>query len=507
MKIFIAGLVFCLAALEVHAQITFQKTYGGLSGGFAQSIHQTTDGGYILAGDYADNIYGKNFLIKTDLNGDTMWTRTYLDSVIPNCHFVQETFDGGYIISGTAISINSYVYVIKTDPNGDTLWTKSFNGGYPTVHSIIETRDSGYVILGQVANPDDDIFILKLNSYGDFLWTKSYGGSSSEYGRSIQETADGGFIISGQTNSFGLTNENDYLVKTDSIGDVLWSKVFGNNLGPSYNMDAKQTMDGGYIIAGIGGLIKTDPNGTMEWRSLYSYLFTYSVIQTYDLGYAVSGSIDDSVGYSDVYILKTDWLGAIQWCNTFDQGNYYNIAGDKNAFSATSDSGYILTGIKRNPGLDSCGTFIIKTDSTGNSSCNEHNVNVIRNSWTIQDADVLTVVDTPNFVMSIPLMTIRYVEGETSLCDFFSHSQENLFEQNYFTISPNPTSSQFIISSRQSVISEIQIFNLVGEKIYLTDFTPAREQITVNCEPFSPGIYFVKVKSGNSSAVQKLVIQ
>ena len=165
---------------------------------------------------------------------------------------IQQTNDGGYVITGSKSFLK--VSLIKTDNNGDSLWNKNFDGdvGY----SVQQTNDGGYIITGLKStfdssfNLEGNVFLIKTDENGDSLWTKTFGGTENELGRSIQQTNDGGYIITGYTNSFGNGTEDLYLIKTDNNGDSLWSKTFGDTNGEE-GYSVQQTNDGGYIITGV----------------------------------------------------------------------------------------------------------------------------------------------------------------------------------------------------------------------------------------------------------------
>ncbi|MFH1321669.1 MAG: T9SS type A sorting domain-containing protein [Bacteroidota bacterium] len=279
---FITLLNLGICFLNVNAQVTFQKTYTGILGGM---LEKTSDGGYIISG--ATNNFGPGlydvYLIKTDAYGDILWIRTYGGASYDACGSVQQTLDGGYIIAGSTTSFGEGgmcamflcpdVYLIKTDANGDTLWTKTYGaGGLELGYSVLQTADGGYIVVGERGNlggASRDVYLIKTDSIGNVIWSKTYGGTDYDGGYTIKETNDGGYIVSGYTTSFGSGDKDIYLIKTDVNGDTLWTKVLGDSIDDSGS--AQQTIDGGYIIAGQKNfsvppyvsayLIKTDANG------------------------------------------------------------------------------------------------------------------------------------------------------------------------------------------------------------------------------------------------------
>jgi hypothetical protein len=178
------------------------------------------------------------------------WSKTY-DNNIDVVWSVQQTSDGGYIIVGETRSFDDDdfdVYLVKTDSDGDMLWNRTFGGdGWDRGYYVQQTNDGGYIIVGETHSFSagyGDIYLVKTDSDGDMLWNKTYGGTQSDYGYCVQQTNDGGYIITGG----GW--DDVYLVKTDSDGDMLWNKTYGGTQGDDSGRSVRQTSDGGYIIAG-----------------------------------------------------------------------------------------------------------------------------------------------------------------------------------------------------------------------------------------------------------------
>jgi hypothetical protein len=238
-----------------------------------KAAQQTYDGGYMVMGYvYYGTANGDICLIKLDANGSTTWTKYISESATVHefAAFALQTSDSGFIIFGRNSNIESLL--IKTNSSGTVLWTKKYTG-LGECYFVQETTDSGLVLLGTAdgSNPND-IYLVKTNSAGDTLWTKTYGGSGFDDAATIKQTADGGFIISGSTRSFGAGLSDAYLIKTDAAGNLMWSKAYG---GPDYDWAyfAEQTNDGGYIVMGqvtsYGSgasdcyVLKTDSNGNI----------------------------------------------------------------------------------------------------------------------------------------------------------------------------------------------------------------------------------------------------
>ncbi len=286
---------------------------------------------------------------------DTAWTKTFGGSNSDGGYSVQQTLDGGYIITGYTDSYGAGgadVYLIKTDANGNQTWYKTFGGSNSDRgYSVQQTLDGGYIITGWTGSYGagyDDVYFIKTDASGNQTWYKTFGGLDYDGGYSVQQTLDGGYIITGYTDSYGAGTENVYLIKTDANGDSIWIKTFGG-----YRFDGgysvQQTSDSGYIITGYidAGyfkvyLIKTDANGDTSWTKTFggsSDDCGYSVQQTLDGGYIITGETGN-YPHNDVYLIKTDANGDSVWTKTFGGDN----DDEGRSVQQTSDGGYIITG-------------------------------------------------------------------------------------------------------------------------------------------------------------------
>jgi hypothetical protein len=255
------------------------KVLGGSGDDMAYSIARNSDGGFIVAG--ATYSFGSGppnvYVLRTDSLGDTLWTRTYGGAGEDYAFSARQTADSGFIICGTTYSYGagqSDIYLIKTNAAGDTQWTRTFGGPQPEHgHSVRQTTDSGYIICGTTLSfgaGAADIWLIRTNANGETLWTRTFGGDTADLGHSVAQTSDGGFILCGQTASFGAGSFDAWLVKADSMGDTTWTRTFGGG-EEDVGYSVQPTTDGGFIMAGrtkslgAGGadfyLVKTDASG------------------------------------------------------------------------------------------------------------------------------------------------------------------------------------------------------------------------------------------------------
>jgi hypothetical protein len=309
----------------------WDKTYGGIidrDRGYC--VQQTYDNGYIITG-YKDTF--ELWLFKTDSSGNMEWDKTYGGADTDGGICVQQTTDGGYIIAGYKDSIGGVggnVWLIKTYSNGTIEWDKTYGGADTDyAHYIQQTTDDGYIIIGTTCsygNGEEDIWVIKTDNNGNMEWDKTFGGTEFDFGHCVQQTTNGGYIIVGKTRSYGVGNYDAWLIKTDNNGIKVWDKTYGGIEGDWSNC-GRQTTDDGYILTGLtdsfgaGGrdvwLIKTDSNGNMEWDKTFGglgYDWSNCVQQTTDGGYIITGEKDH-----DVWLIKTNSVGTKEWDKTFDK--------------------------------------------------------------------------------------------------------------------------------------------------------------------------------------------
>jgi len=381
----------------------WEKTFGGSDNEKAYSIEQTTDGGYILAGE--TNSYGAGefdvYLVKTDALGKIEWEKTYGGSGTEFARSVRQTTDGGYIIAG---GTNSYgagwydFYLVKTDALGNIEWEKKYGGSdNEEAYSIEQTTDGGYIIAGETRSygaGEFDVYLVKTDALGNIEWEKTYGGSDYEEAYSIEQTTDGGYILAGGTISYGV-NGDAYVVKTDASGNKEWEKTYGGS-NTEYIRSVHQTTDGGYILAGDSAnfsiewydiyLVKTDASGNKEWEKIIdsgSWDDGFSVEQTTDGGYIIAGDTGFCDVNGDAYLVKTDALGKIEWEKTVG-GSDYDCAC---SVGQTTDGGYIIAGDTASYGAVGVDVYLAKVSPWTNTPVGS-NVTVSLESAAVTFPDV-----------------------------------------------------------------------------------------------------------------------
>ena len=477
----------------VNCQTTFIKTYGepGEYADRSYTAKQTTDGGYIATG-YTDfysthsiprQDFGNVYLLKTDSFGEIEWEKSYGGEKRDVAYSLDITDDEGYIISGYTYSFGGYenggLWIIRTDSFGDTIWTKTFALGQG--NCVVQTVDGGYAITGSTSFQNEETYLIKLDSYGNQQWLKTYDlYTYLDLGNCVQQTSDGGFIITGSIGSQTMDGEL-LLIKTDSIGDTLWTKSYGGNDWDE-GLSVIETTDDGYFVTGYtvspgpyglelnGWLLKTDSFGDTIWTKIIRKSIsdvTNHAIETEEGEYVAVGETAQRNNYNtDIYITKLDTNGKIIWFNTIgdaENTHSYGIYIDK-----TVDNGFIIAGSKQYSGNYTEDVVLAKVNSNG------------------------------------LITTINETESELP----------NVFE--LYQNCPNPFNPITNINYQLPTTSKvsIEIYSVTGQLVnILVDQvqTSGNYSISWNAkdsqgQEVSSGIYFIKMQTFDFSDIKKMVL-
>jgi hypothetical protein len=436
-----------LAASDSSPKIEWQKSLGGSQNEISNSIQQTKDGGYIIGGfsNFTDGDVSGNhgsddyWIVKLDPIGNIQWQKSLGGSGDDRGASIHETSEGGYIVAGSSDSHDGDVtgnhgvledyWVVKLDATGNIEWQKSLGGsgqdftGDYLLGNTQQTDDGGYVVVGTSGSDDGDVrgnhgrwdyWVVKLDPSGNIQWQKSLGGSGDDEGASVQQTKDGGYIIGGTSRSndgdvsqhhgrnqpAGTYLFSDYwIVKLDPSGNIQWQKSLGGSEADELN-SIQQTKDGGYIAAGTSRsydgdvtgnhgaqdywIVKLDSGGNIQWQKSLGGShsdFNGGIQQTNDGGYIVAGTSHSNDGdvtgnhnnSGDYWVVKLDASGNIQWQKSLG-GSWYD---QSESIYQTTDGGYVITGWSNSKDGDVTGNhggwdyWVVKlspTDTTFNNS-------------------------------------------------------------------------------------------------------------------------------------------
>ena len=554
-------LIFCAASGQVP-NIQWQKTFGGSSNDEIYSAQQTADGGYIMLGTSQSNdgeVTGHHgtatnydyWIVKTDDTGAIQWQKSLGGSMDDLGYAVRQTADGGYILMGgsesadgdlSGCSITEYDYwIIKLYSSGAIQWSTCLGGSsYNVGWSVQQTADMSYIAVGVSYSNDlqvtgnhggADYWVVKVSSSGSLVWEKSLGGSGSDQGKCIQQTADGGYIVAGSSmsNDSQVTGNHggvDYwVVKLNDTGAIQWQKSLGGS-GEDDGKFVRQTFDGGYIVAGgsnstdsqvtgnHGGfdfwIVKLDSAGSVQWQRSCGGTgdeWAYSVEQTLDSGYIISGgssSADGDVtgnhGSNDYWVLKLSKSGFKQWEKSLGG------TGDDQAYAIqqTTDSGFIVGGgsssingdITGNRGgydywlvkLSPCTLLspsIVAAGAVLSTTVSYYTYQWIKNDTIIAGATNSTFTVTGNGTYLVHVTDTNGCAA-TALVPAFVNGVQYLSNAHTITLTPNPTSGDVIIQGAGLV--KIGVYNMLGQ--LLKEFDKA-DHFSIKDLP--GGLYFIKL--------------
>lgn len=507
-------LLFSFGAATALAQapaIQWQKSLGGSGDETAQSIQQTSDGGYIIAGHtYSNNgdvTLNKGmadyWVVKLGSNGAVQWQKTLGGSQTDKAYAVRQTTDGGYIVAGYSESTdgdvtgnhgNADFWVVKLNSAGTIQWQKSLGGAFGDfAYGVQQTTDGGYIIAGSTASVDgnvsvsqggDDFWVVKLDNSGLLQWEKTYGGSFGDYAWAIQQTTDGGYVVAGSTTSLdgqvtGTKGFQDYwVIKIGATGTLQWQKTLGGT-GDDFLYAVQQTTDGGYIVTGetlssdgdVTGhkglrdywVVKLTNAGTLQWQKTYGgtdYDYGHAIRQTADGGYVIAGStysMDGDVvgsplqGGTSCWVVKTNSTGQIQWQKTYG-GNGFD---DLEAIVQTNDGGFAFASTSTS--LDG--------DVTGNHG----------------DYDFWIVKLGPD-----------------------PAAVSNVSPNPSFSLYPNPAQNEIFLQSSEA-IRAVVVMDMSGKKVSQISGNNA-SQMTLPTTGLANGTYFVRVETTSGTTTQKVLI-
>lgn len=454
----------------------FQRVYGGQSYDVGKSLLQAQDNGFYIAGSTGS--FGLEsaqvMLIKTTDFGHTEWRKYYGSEFADQASSMVFTTDNNIIIAGFTEKVGkSYdAYAIKVSLIGDTIWSRNFGGElWEFTREVVALADGGYALFGQTYSygaGNGDFHLLRLDANGDTLWTRTYGGPELESGESIAVTADGGFILAGYTESYGQGGIDGYLVRTDSDGDTLWTKTYGD-VDDEHIYSVIETSDGGIAIAG-----STRSSGAGETDFLIKKLSAlgvedWTVVDGGELDDVLYDIVEDGVGNlvvvgytaagtgggEDFRIIR--WGADGVWNNL---GRSFGSAKDDRAHEViiTPDNGYAVIG-KSNGFLEQFDdAYLVKMDHQGQSGDLALAVNEIQ----LEDKQFKVSVG-PNPFSESPTF---YIQGYNKL-----------------------------VSELNAQI-ELKVFNSIGEQVHYQRLGSSNTALTEM--DLSAGIYYFQLMSGST---------
>ena len=345
------GAIFAWApSVSAQPEVEWSRVIGGDADDFAHAVVQAADGGFVVVGETASHGAGGKdaWLVKLDPEGNEQWRRTFGGPEDDVAYDIRRTDDGGYVFAGAtqsqgAGSEESDFWLVKTDAAGQEQWQQAYGNielsGVldqdisDVAHAVRQTTDGGYILAGwSLGSRDRDVWLLKTDSKGELLWSRQFGGRLDDKGYDVIQTSDGGYAIAGQTASFGSGGSDFWLVKTDSRGSREWSSAFGGQ----YNDEARsvvETIDGGYALGGytwsfgVGlsdfWLLKADSSGQREWSRAFGGLprdAAHSLLETPEGRLVLAGWSESFRGGDQIWMVKTGPFGNTHWTKAYRAG-------------------------------------------------------------------------------------------------------------------------------------------------------------------------------------------
>ncbi|MFH1608705.1 MAG: T9SS type A sorting domain-containing protein [Patescibacteria group bacterium] len=473
LKIVALSCLFFLSSFSSFAQpsIEWQKCIGGSTPDFAYSIQQTTDGGYVIAGSTysAPGSHGLQdyWVVKINPIGFIEWQKCLGGTGYDEATSIQQTTDGGYVVAGYSLSNNGDVtgnhggsdyWITKLDSAGTLIWQKCFGGtGEDKAYSVQQTIDGGYIVAGYSFSNDGDVsgnhgvqdyWIIKINSVGTLIWQKCLGGTGEDKAYSIQQTTDEGYIVAGYT----CSNDGDvsgnhnilkdfWIIKINSVGTLIWQKCLGGT-GSDYAYFVKETVDGGYIVAGttnsnnfnVSGnhgssdcwITKVDSVGSLIWQKCLGGTAqdeATSIQQTTDGGYIIAGwsnsnngDVSDNHGSYDYWIIKLNSAGTLVWQKSLGG----SLEDKATSIQQTTDGGYIVAGYTNSNNGDISGNHGLRDYWVLKLSCSDYTYSetILDTSWvysvTHEFIDTIVLVSADTIVnMIITTTDSMFVDNVT----------------------------------------------------------------------------------------------
>lgn len=315
------------------------------------------------------------------------WLKTYRGLGVSSGYSVRQTTDGGFIAAGVTgldtTGAPGYYYVLRLDSAGDTAWTRTLSRvssghtGSAIAYGVVQTVDGGFAVFGDDQGNDycHQPYLVKLDSAGALQWQSTLYVDTFEYGSSLQQTADGGYILAGMN-----LRSSTYLMKVDSAGTRQWCWTLKESYRATWPafVPVAVAADGGYVTAGLNDsfgltLWKVNDSGKTAWRRSYADEYVsdgYSIVRTKpDEGFVIMGHAGgpDSATANRIYLLKVDTAGNKQWCRYFDSRRDWRRC---SSVWQTSDGGFVITGVVGTVKKEVFrqDAFVLRTDKRGSET-------------------------------------------------------------------------------------------------------------------------------------------
>jgi len=480
--LFIASILFF--SFTRAQVINFEKTYGLAGYNEGRQILPVEKNSYILLGNTSGFYQVTNiYFAKLDSAGKIIWDKTYGGDTLCWGNSFKQTRDNGFIITGytTDANGNYMVLLLKTDSSGQMQWKKTYGGSnWNFGYDLLVSKDSGYVIAGKTysyGKGNADAYVIKTNSYGDTLWTKTYGDTAEDVAESI-DTLNNNFIIAGYSNSFGTGEYDGYIINIDQNGNLNWYKIFGSTYNTEF-FKIKHTKDTCMILVGcstiptntaktVDYIIKMDSLGkNFLWsKQIGGCNALYDVTQD-NKGNFLVGGYTDSCGGSDIC------GGGKKDCILIFMDNQGNNVRGK-TFGKANDELCYSANFTRDGGYILAGT-------TWSEGLGISNIFVVKtdSNFYANDSNIIQ---------------------ETAIKNIIPNEKNNIL------IFPNPTSGIVYINNidPDSDALKISLYDLCGNLCYNTNYQKSINKIDIH--HLENGMYIIKIENGSQQTIKKIIL-
>jgi len=495
MKNLLLLVTICIFSVCNGQKVSFKESLGGNLPEYGYRACQTYDKGYIAVGSTSSFTNGNTdvYVVKTDSNGTVEWSKNYGSPEIEVGRYVEELSDSSLIIVGYTNSntANGYdIYLLRLDRWGGKIWEKTIGGSdWEFGYCVHQTNDGNLIIAGGTYSygaGNEDMYLVKTNLNGDTIWTKTYGGTDDDEARSVKQTSDGYYIVSGVTKSFYDPNGDAYVVKTNSSGDTLWTKSYGGAKADIAN-DIIECKNGDYALCGNTGSFSNDNVDfyVLRIKNDNSFIWDFHIGKdsAYDnldqLVETASGNlacIGSTFGFSggggeDGYLQFLTASG-----NNSITNPTYGTGQDDGCFSIarTSDNGFIICGFTDTTriGYNESNMLLIKSDSTG-------------------------IIPGMKFLLSVQTISNNMITSVKTYPNPFS-------DETHLIIN---TSSIIHLSEFNLTVTDI-IGNICDISYQITDMQSNQLELKLNKGNIKRGVYFIHYFFGPEiTGVSKVIIE
>lgn len=512
--------VTLLTSSFANSQDTFYKAYGNTQtySFKANAICNVsgTGNGYLLAGQRYTPTTGSSDVCIMHINdsGAVQWSKTYGGSNDDVAWDIRPAQNGNYIVAGSTKSVSGVfdMYILLIDGAGNVVASKTSGGpNLDIAFCASPTSDGGFIIAARTQSygaGNEEFYLLKLNSTLNVQWSRTVGNTNPDYASWAEETPDHGIIASGYTT---LNGWDFLLVKTDSIGNVIWQKNYGTTIDNEYAYVVKPTPDGGYITAGDqtsnGGatrkalISKVNSSGNLEWcKSFLANGFSkLNSIYVDSTGFVFTGYVVNN-GQTDALVIKTDFNGDTLFVKAIG-----SVTASDYSEKIIPDGlgGMVIAGHTSYVGNYGTDFLLIKADSNANAGCYSNSIAVTVTNLAVNAANFGNVGSGANAV-NFSTTELAAPVTDTVFCSTILSSLPEFPNDNFFSVYPNPVADELHISFKENNISNARyiIYNLRGEVVVNGILSP-KQNILIN--ELSDGVFYLKIITADFSVVKRVI--